>query len=370
MNRGLRLWKRPLALALSLLAVWVLWSGLVKAQTVLLLGFVAILLAAMFSFPVGWFARVMPRAMGVVLTVLLTFGVVGGVVAIAAPVVTEQAKQLFDGLPDATRRAEAWLRRAQRDKTVRQFTNGKDVAGMVKAKVPEAVETVATLTPRALRHLVELISTFVLLVILAAFLVYCPSLYERGVRSLLPRSFEPAFDELWTRLGRGLRGWVGGTVVAMFLMGSVTAVGLFFAGIQGWALLGLLTFFGTFVPYVGAVSSAVPGLLIGLSQSPHHFLLAVGIYVGVHVIEGYLVQPYVMRRAVEANPALLLFFQAIMGALFGLLGLMVATPLLTVLQITVTTLWIEGRLHKKPPTDEPPAAEPSPASDAPAAALH
>jgi len=291
-------------------------------------------------------------------------------VAMATPVMVEQGKQLLDNLPEASRKAEAWLRRAQRDKTVRQLTNGKDVAGMVKAKVPQAMETVATLTPRVFGHLVELISTFVLLIVLAAFLVYSPSLYERGIRSLLPRSLEPEFDELWTRLGVGLRGWVGGTVVAMFLMGSVTAVGLFFAGIQGWALLGLLTFFGTFVPYVGAVSSAVPGLLIGLSQSPHHFLLALGIYVGVHVIEGYLVQPYVMRRAVEANPALLLFFQAIMGALFGLLGLIVATPLLTVLQIVVTTLWIERRLHKKPPTDEPPAAEAPPANESPDAALH
>ena len=91
-----------------------------------------------------------------------------------------------------------------------------------------------------------------------------------------------------------------------------------------------------------------------------------GVYVGVHVIEGYLVQPIVMRRAVEANPALLLFFQALMGALFGLLGLIVATPLLTVLQITVTTLWIEGRLHKKSPTEKPPAPEPS----EPVAAVH
>ena len=75
-----------------------------------------------------------------------------------------------------------------------------------------------------------------------------------------------------------------------------------------------------------------------------------------------------MRRAVEANPALLLFFQAVMGALFGLLGLIVATPLLTVLQITVTTLWIERRLHKTPPSSEPQAPEPE--VSAPAAAVH
>jgi len=227
----------------------------------------------------------------------------------------------------------------------------------LKAKVPEAVEAVATLTPMAAARVVELISTFVLLVVLAAFLVYRPSLYERGIRAMLPRSLEADFDELWDRLGQGLRGWVGGTVVAMCLVGSVTALGLLACGIQGWALLGLLTFFGTFVPYVGAVSSSVPGLLVGLSQSPQHFFMALGVYVGVHVIEGYLVQPLVMRRAIEANPALLLFFQAVMGAVFGFLGLIVATPLLTVLQIVVTTVWIEGRLHKKPPSDESRPAE-------------
>jgi predicted PurR-regulated permease PerM len=77
-----------------------------------------------------------------------------------------------------------------------------------------------------------------------------------------------------------------------------------------------------------------------------------------------------MRRAVEANPALLLFFQALMGALFGLLGLIVATPLLTVLQITVTTLWIERRLHKTPPSEEPPVEEREADSGTPAPALH
>lgn len=368
MIRGLRIWKRPLAFALSLLVVWAVWTGLVKAQNVVLLGFLAILIAVMFSFPVGWLSRVLPRMVAVLLTVLLTFGLVGGVVALATPVVVEQAKQLMDDLPDAARKAEAWLRRAQRDRTVRQLTNGKDVAGTLKAKVPEAVETVATLTPMAAARVVELISTFVLLVVLAAFLVYRPSLYERGIRAMLPRSFEADFDELWDRLGQGLRGWVGGTVLAMFLMGSVTALGLLVCGIQGWALLGILTFFGTFVPYVGAVSSSVPGLLVGLSQSPQHFFMALGVYLGVHVIEGYLVQPLVMRRAVAANPALLLFFQAVMGALFGFLGLLVATPLLTVLQVVVTTLWIEGRLHKKPPSNESRPAKRE--AGAPASAAH
>ena len=249
--------------------------------------------------------------MAVLLTVLLAFGVVGGVVALATPVVVEQGKQLVEDLPEATKRAESWLRRAQRDKTVRQLTNGKDVAGTLKAKVPEAMETVATLTPKMVGHLVELVSTIVLLVVLAAFLVYRPS----ALRARHPRH-APA--ELRGRLRRavgtprarapGLGGRDRGGDVPDGLGHRPGSVPL---RIQGWVLLGLLTFFGTFVPYVGAVSSSVPGLLVGLSQSPHHFFLALGVYVGVHVIEGYVVQPFVMRKAVEANPALQLFFQAV-----------------------------------------------------------
>ena len=80
MIRGLRVWKRPLSFALSLLVVWALWIGLVKAQNVVLLGFLAILVAVLFSFPVGWLSRVLPRVVAVLLTVLLTFGLVGGMV--------------------------------------------------------------------------------------------------------------------------------------------------------------------------------------------------------------------------------------------------------------------------------------------------
>jgi predicted PurR-regulated permease PerM len=351
MTPELRLWRRPLALAISLLAVWALWTGLGKAQHVFLLGFVAILLAGVFHFPVGWLSRVMPRAAAVVLVVLVVLGSVAGVAALAAPVVVEQGKQLVALLPEATARAEKWMRRAQRDKTVKQLTNGKDVAGMMKQKVPDAVETVATLTVPMMGRLVEVISTFVLLLVLAGFLVYRPSLYQRGLQAMLPRSAEPAFDEVWGRLGRGLRGWVGGTVVSMFLIGTLTGLGLLCIGVEGWFLLGLLTFVGAFVPYVGAVASAVPGLLFALAQSPRLFLMALAVYVVMHVIEGYFVQPSVMRRAVKVNPALLLFFQALMGAMFGLLGLVVATPLLAVLQIVVTTLWIERRLHKHVPRD-------------------
>ena len=186
-----------------------------------------------------------------------------------------------------------------------------------------------------------------LVIVLGAFLVYQPDVYRRGIRLLVPPEHEEVFDETWRRVGGGLRRWVGGIVISMTLMGTLTAIGLATIGIEQWLLLGVLTFLATFVPYVGAIASSVPGILAGLAQSPRHFLLAIAVYVGVHLVEGYIVEPAVMRRAVEIRPALLLFGQGVFSAVFGLMGTVVATPLIVCGQILTDYLWVERRLGKQ-----------------------
>ena len=206
----------------------------------------------------------------------------------------------------------------------------------------------STLVP-ALFAVVSGVTAVVLVIVLGAFLVAQPEVYRRGVRVLIPKQHEAVFDEAWRRAGDGLRKWVGGIVVEMILMGTLTAIGLALVGIEEWLLLGVITFLGTFVPYVGAIASAVPGLLAGLAQSPRHFALAGLVYLAVHLLEGYVVSPLVMKKAVEVRPALLLFGQGLFSGVFGLLGTVVATPLLVCVQVLTEYLWVERRLGKEPP---------------------
>jgi predicted PurR-regulated permease PerM len=190
------------------------------------------------------------------------------------------------------------------------------------------------------------VTKVILVLVLAAFLVDRPDAYARGLRRLVPPEHEEVFDEAWGRVRDGLRRWVGGILVSMLIMGTLTAIGLFAIGIEDWLLLAFFTFLGTFVPYVGAVASAVPGLLVALGQSPRTFALALLVYLGVHIVEGYIVEPFVMRRAVEIRPALLLFGQGVLGAIFGAIGFVVATPLIVSGQILVGYVWVERRLGK------------------------
>ena len=325
-----------LGCAAALAAAWL-------AREVVLLGFLGVLIAVVFSFPVGWSSRVMPRGLAVLLVLLVLVGAAAGLAALAAPVLQREVDQLRESAPRAIAKAQGWVRR------VESATGGGGQAkgGSPGQKAPEVAAKVGEKAVPALIAVVSGVTAVVLVIVLGAFLVYQPDVYRRGVRLLVPREREEVFDEAWRRTGEGLRKWVGGIVISMTIMGTLTAIGLALAGIDEWLLLGVLTFLGTFVPYVGAIASAVPGLLAGLAQSPRHFALAGAVYLGVHLVEGYLVQPIVMRRAVEVRPALLLFGQGLFGAVFGLMGTIVATPMLVCMQVLTEYLWVERRLGKE-----------------------
>src|SRR3954464_10030199 len=307
--------KKPIRAGIVLIAIVAAIAALWLAREIVLLGFLGVLIAVVFSFPVNWISRLLPRGVAVIIVLLLLIGAVVGLALLVAPTLSREMGELQQRVPKAVESARNFLSRSA--------PGGEQIA----QKAPEAVKQVGQKAVPALLALVSGITSIVLVIVLGAFLVAQPDVYRRGVRTLVPPAHEEKFDESWRRLGVSLRKWVGGILVSMAIIGGRTAIGLKIAGIQGWFLLGFLTFLGTFVPYVGAVASAVPGLLAALAQSPRHAILALAVYVGVHVVEGYIVQPLVMRRAVDVKPALLLFGQGALGAVFGLLGTIVATPL-------------------------------------------
>ena len=341
--------RRAVQVGLILLTCAAALALLWLAREVLLLGFLGVLIGVVFSFPVGWLSRVMPRGVAVLLVLLALVGATAGLVALAAPVLQRELDQLRESAPRAIQKAQGWVRSVQSATGAR----GSGEKGQAAQKAPEVAAKVGEKAVPALVGVVSGVTAVILIIVLGAFLVYQPEVYRRGVRLLIPKQHEAVFDEAWRRTGEGLHRWVGGIIVSMTLMGTFTAIGLALIGIQQWLLLSVLTFLGTFVPYVGAIASSVPGLLAGLAQSPRHFVLAGAVYLGVHLVEGYVVQPLVMKRAVEVRPALLLFGQGVFGAVFGLMGTIVATPMLVCAQVLTEYLWVERRVGKDPDASGP-----------------
>ena len=165
-----------------------------------------------------------------------------------------------------------------------------------------------------------------------------------GLLYLVPPARRPRVAQVVDAVALDLRGWLLGQVILMVMMGATTALGLWLVGIPMALTLGIIAGILELIPYIGAWLSAVPAALIALLLGPWYLAMTLALYLGLHILEGYILVPLVQRRAVHLPPALTLVAQLLLGDLLGGLGLFVAAPL-TVSAVTILKmLYVEDAL--------------------------
>lgn len=185
-----------------------------------------------------------------------------------------------------------------------------------------------------------------LLVVLLTGLFFAgsPETYRNGFLRLLPVRNRPRVAEVLDEAAHALRWWILGQLVSMAVVGSLVTVGLWFLGVPLAPVLGLISALCTFVPYLGPIVSAIPGLLIAWSVSPLLLLYAFILYVVVENLEGSVITPLIQQRAVKLPPGLTIGAQMLAGIVWGVLGIIFATPLLAAAMVVVKRLYVEDVL--------------------------
>ncbi len=171
-----------------------------------------------------------------------------------------------------------------------------------------------------------------------------PRFYLESLLHLLPPSGRDRARQVGNRLHRALGWWLVGRVITMTLMGVLTVLGLWILHMPVVLPLGVISGLFQFVPYLGAFAAAIPAVLIGFVESPMKALEVAGLYLIIHSIEGYFVTPIIQQRAVSIPPAALISVQLIMAALFGLTGVIFATPIAVTAIVLVQTLYLHDVL--------------------------
>ena len=105
--------------------------------------------------------------------------------------------------------------------------------------------------------------------------------------------------------------------------------------------LGLLAGLFEFIPTVGPLLSAVPGVAMGFLDSPEKAATVALAYWGIQFLENHILIPLLMKGGMDLPPALTVITQALLALVFGFLGLMVAVPLLATVMVIVQVLYVE-----------------------------
>lgn len=324
------------------MSLTVLFAALVLvlafAPDVLLVVFAGLLFGVFFGGGGDWLARRVGigRPWGVGLFVFLIILAFAGFFLAYAPAVAEQFDQLSEEVPVAIEGLRERLSAyAWGEKLLERATPGALASSGGEGTAATAVAS----TFGALGN-------FVIMLFIGLYVALDPQTYRRGLVSILAPSIRDEGSEVLGKAHDALGNWLVAQLMAMAAVGLLTWLGLWLIGVPLAPILGLIAALLAFIPNLGPIIAAVPAVLLGFSDSPTTALMVAGVYIGVQTIESYAITPLIQQERVSLPPALIISVQLLMGVLFGVLGLALATPIaalgLTLVKEAYVMRYLEG----------------------------
>jgi predicted PurR-regulated permease PerM len=362
-------WRSPLRFAAIVLGVLVLLLFLWVSRSIFVLAFLGLLFGVSIMPAVDWLHRFrVPRGVGSALVVALFFAALAEVVALLAPVLQEQARELQQRIPEAIDRIDRELLR--RHILTNALEGGQPPPAALKViaaktAAQRAVQDQTAADAAALRrsplrvilgqqlgavipYLFPFFSTtlaaltgLILVVFLAIFIAADPEIYKRGVLHLMPRAHRPRANEVLQTMGRSLRAWLIARSIAMVTIGVVVTATMALLGVRAFVALGVIAGLLEFVPVFGPIIGAIPAIALGFVDSPQKALAVAIAFVIIQQLEGNVLIPILLQKAVEVPPALSLIGIASLAMVLGILGVVIAEPLVAVTLVAVKMLYVE-----------------------------
>ena len=281
----------------------------------------------------------LPEGISVALSVLVIVGLVGGTIWLVDAQVSAQSQHLADAIPKAIAMVDNWLS---------GFGLGHPLQSWL-SRMHSGSSAIISNFGGWLSSLTFGITSVLILFFGGIFLASQPRFYGIGAIKLVPTEKRSLIAEAMLDSENALRLWLKGQVIAMVVIGLLTWIGFLIIGVPSALVLAIIAGVLEFIPYAGPIASAVPAVLVALVQSPELAVWTIVMYVIVHHVEAYVLQPLVQQYAVDVPAVVMLFSLLAFGMLFGLIGVLFAAPMAVVAYVMVKRLYVVEALQTPTP---------------------
>jgi len=338
MRSDLTVWLiRGMALAIGVAVIYGLITLGIAAADVLLLIFVAVLLASALEPVIGTLRSRIPLGRGATILVVYAsfFVVMLGLAFIVLPAAFAQGTRILASLPPFFDQARSWAADLRPVALATSITALIDSGASIFAPAPppapdEVVEVGAAVA--------EGVAAFVTMLAIVYFWLVEHARLQRYVLAFLPMDRRAGAREAWNEIETRLGLWVRGQLILMGAMGVATGVAYTVLGLPGAIILGSIAAVTEAIPIVGPLLGAIPAVIVAATVSPELALVVALIYVILQFVEGSVLVPMVMRNTVGISPLLVLVSLLVGAAAGGIVGAFLAVPIAATLEIILQDL--------------------------------
>jgi predicted PurR-regulated permease PerM len=338
----LRTFSRKVAIvAAVVIALLLLW----RVRGVLILVFIAAVVAAGIEPAVQrvriygryWFRRNIPRGAAVF---IVYFPFVIGVVLLAligVPRIVDQLRALAEQLPVLVE---------------------KDVLTPLERYVPVAplrdLLHDGVVVPRSsvflyVRNTAAVIASFVAVLFMIAYMLVDAHRLRNTILLLYPADVRAERRRMLNRMAGRMSSWLSGQVILSCFMGAATFIGLLILRVPYALPLAILAMVGELVPVIGPIVGTAPALVVALIHSRWQFWSVLVMVLLLQKAENFFIAPRVMARKVSISPLAAFIAFMMGGALFGILGAMMAIPMAAIVQVVFEEAFVARRERRFDP---------------------
>jgi putative heme transporter len=350
-------WIQLVLLPLSVLAAWALAKA---AGKVLLVFIIAGLIALILNPAVAFMQRSrLPRGLAVLAVYLGFFLTLAGIGFLLANPISDQVRTFSNNLPHIVNEANKTLASLQTKLNhdgihIKLVKQGKTALQSIEGKVAKEASKLASFGGALATEAASAIFDLVLVFVLSVYMLVYGEQIGSLVRRVLPDGDGSNADDYPHLVQRAVTRYVGGQLSFSAIMGASTGISLYVFGVLGIFPYGskyaiaFAVFYGVMelVPYVGPILGAIPPVVVALLTDPITALWVAVLFVGLQQLEGHVVAPQIFGHTLRINPLLVIFALLLGLQVHGIVGALIALPILAVLR--ETTVYLARHLTLEP----------------------
>jgi len=324
--------------------LWVLMRVISAVQLVVFAFVVALLITALLQPTVACLTRWgMPRGPATALTAILGFVVMGLIGWFVTWQVIENTDQLSNQVQDGIDELRNWLLNSPFHVTDKQINK---IAENLRDAIGANTDSITSAGLEGVTVIVEALTGILLAAFSTLFLLYDGKRIWEWTLKLVPAAARPGVAGAGPRAWRTLTAYVRGTVIVALIDAIFIGLGLYFLDVPMAVPLAVFIFLFSFIPLVGAVASGALAVVVALvTQGVFTAVLVVAVVLAVQQIEGHVLQPFILGRAVRVHPLAVVLSVAAGSMVAGIGGAVVAVPLVAVTNTVVGYLRVYSQAH-------------------------
>ena len=278
------------------------------------------------------------RSIGVALSYIILIACIFLLVKSIIPLLYNQTIELVDNFPNIFSSLKEWLE-SFLGKLNSKTINMENIESSMFFKLDEFSSNLSTSLPslivNTLTSVISSIGTFIVGLVIGFFLLLSCSNMSNVLFEILPNRLVNSTKELGTRINQSLRSYVNGAILDALLVFVVSTIAFALIGLKAPILFGLFCGLMNVIPYAGPYIGGAPAVIVAFSQGTG---IGIAVFLAIFIIqtiEGNILQTLIISKTTKLNPVTIIIGLLIFGHFFGIVGMLLSTPIIGVIKVVI-----------------------------------